>query len=99
MVISYTNEDKYALNDWLATTYLPDRVTIITYRLKFKGYFPINKLRNLGIQHIQTTHYMVLDIDLMVSSMFQIQIFTIYYLLIRKFIFRVNESSTKCNKR
>ena len=69
LVISYTNEEAMELNDWLATTYFPERVTIITYRLRSKARFPINTLRNLGIKHIRTTHYMVLDIDLMVSSM------------------------------
>ena len=69
LVIPYSISEDSKLHDWLATTYFPERVTIITYRLRHKGVFPINTLRNLGIKHIRTTHYMVLDIDLMVSSM------------------------------
>ena len=65
------------MNNWLATTHFSDRITIITYRLRNNGFFPINKLRNLGIRHIRTTHYMVLDIDLMVSSMYYFLCFNV----------------------
>ena len=30
--------------------------------------FPINQLRNIGIQHVQTSHYAVIDMDLWLSS-------------------------------
>lgn len=31
-------------------------------------HFPINKLRNIAIQYVQTTHYVVLDMDIIISS-------------------------------
>ena len=47
---------------------LPDRVRLILYRTrpKHKRYlqFPVNKLRNLAIVNIVTTHFLVLDMDM-----------------------------------
>ena len=52
--------------DLLGSIYLPDRVTTIVY-MTDSFVFPINLLRNLGIRNIQTSHFMVLDMDLMLS--------------------------------
>lgn len=47
---------------------LPERVRLILYRTapKHKHYlqFPVNKLRNLAIVNIATTHFLVLDMDM-----------------------------------
>ena len=52
----------------LETTYLPSRLTILVYLIPpsspEQGQFPVNKLRNLGIRNIATTHFQVLDMDL-----------------------------------
>ena len=69
-VITYPIDESEAFHTWISTTHFPKRVTIISYSLRSGNYFPINKLRNLGIRHIRTTHFIVLDVDLMVSSMF-----------------------------
>ena len=47
---------------------LPDRVRLVLYLTppKHKHYlqFPVNKLRNLAIVNIVTTHFLVLDMDM-----------------------------------
>ena len=52
--------------DLLGAVNLPERVTTLVY-LTDSSEFPINRLRNLGIRNIQTSHFMVLDMDLMLS--------------------------------
>ena len=48
--------------------YLPPRLTLLLYLIgdtsPAKGQFPVNKLRNLGIRNIATTHFQILDMDL-----------------------------------
>ena len=48
--------------------YLPARLTLLLYLIgessPERGQFPVNKLRNLGIRNIATTHFQVLDMDL-----------------------------------
>ena len=52
---------------WIATHSIPDRIMLVlhivssSYRAKV---FPINKLRNLGITNVRTTHYVVMDMDM-----------------------------------
>ena len=43
---------------------LPDRVSIILYITtnKSKGFY-VNKLRNVAIKSIRTTHFLILDMD------------------------------------
>ena len=47
---------------------LPERVRIILYlatpELDPPGLYPVNKLRNIAIVNIQTTHFLVLDMDM-----------------------------------
>ena len=47
---------------------MPDKYRIILYIADRKydpsGVFPINKLRNIAIVNIQTTHFLVLDMDM-----------------------------------
>lgn len=58
------NNQKQALN-FIETTAIPTRCTILLYvAAGKKSGFPINLLRNLAIFNIQTTHFMMLDIDL-----------------------------------
>ena len=52
--------------------YLPSRLTILLYlvgpsRPEY-GHYPMNAMRNLGISNVQTSHYIVMDIDLHISS-------------------------------
>jgi singapore isolate B (sub-type 7) whole genome shotgun sequence assembly, scaffold_4 len=52
--------------DLLGFIYLPDRVTTLVYSVQ-SSEFPINLLRNLGIRNVETSHFIVLDMDLMLS--------------------------------
>ena len=65
-VISTTNDTLQETVNLLGTINLPERVTTLVYKLP-SSVFPINFLRNLGIRNIETSHFMVLDMDLMLS--------------------------------
>lgn len=47
---------------------LPDRVRIILYISRRsrdpKGVYPVNKLRNIAIVNVVTTHFLVMDMDM-----------------------------------
>ena len=52
--------------------YLPSRLTILLYlvgpsRPEY-GHYPMNAMRSFGISNVQTSHYIVMDIDLHVTS-------------------------------
>ena len=51
--------------------HFPDRMTLLLFLVDndhmFYSVFPINRLRNLAIRNIRTTHFLVLDMDLRVS--------------------------------
>ena len=47
---------------------LPDRIRIVVYTplasRDIPGVFPVNKLRNIAIVNVVTTHFLVLDMDM-----------------------------------
>ena len=51
-----------------------DRIRIVTYVAEKDSFFysnyPINILRNLGIRHVRTSHFILLDMDMWMSSSF-----------------------------
>ena len=55
---------------YINTHYLPTRLTILMYLMstRYKGGFPVNMLRNMGIRNIETTHYQILDMDLLPTT-------------------------------
>ena len=63
------------------THFIPKRVAILFYLvsryLKSSTLFPINRLRNLAIQNIRTTHFLILDMDLRLSRIDDSRFFTI----------------------
>ena len=65
-VISVSNDTQQKTVDFLGSLRIPDRVITIVYTVE-SSIFPINFLRNLGIRNIETSHFMVLDMDLMLS--------------------------------
>ena len=74
MVVYMKSDDQYLITDKLNKYHYPDRLTLILYLVDkqhphSKG-FPINYLRNLAIRNIRTTHFIILDMDLRVSSMY-----------------------------
>ena len=63
-IFASRKNQRQALN-FIETTAIPTRCTILLYVTPNKNSgFPINLLRNLAIFNIQTTHFMMLDIDL-----------------------------------
>lgn len=55
---------------YINSHYLPSRLTVILYLIPIgeKVAFPVNMLRNLAIRNIETTHYQILDMDLMPTT-------------------------------
>lgn len=51
---------------------LPPRLSLLLYLVlpghPFFSEFPVNYLRNLAIRNIRTTHFLVLDVDLRMTS-------------------------------
>lgn len=66
IVISVPKNKQQETVRMLGSIHLPERVTTLVYALS-SSLFPINFLRNLGIRNIKTSHFMVLDMDLMLS--------------------------------
>lgn len=59
--------EEQAVLEWIATHSIPDRITLVLHivlKSKRANVFPINKLRNLGITNVRTTHYVVMDMDM-----------------------------------
>lgn len=53
----------------LKTYSLPSRIRIVIMAKKpTSHYFPINRLRNLAISFVTTSHYLVLDMDMFPTS-------------------------------
>ena len=54
------------------TTLCQPRITLLVYLSSATAFFhsnyPINILRNLGIRHCRTTHFLLLDTDMLVSK-------------------------------
>ena len=61
---------------YISSHYIPKRVTILFYLVsryqKSSSVFPINRLRNLAIRNIRTTHFLILDMDLRLSRISKI---------------------------
>ena len=68
IVIKGDVEEEESFLSFLQSHYFPPRLTIMLYLVQpfHPQYqrFPMNFLRSLGISNVETTHYLVLDIDL-----------------------------------
>lgn len=66
-----SSEEKQVLT-FILKHFYPDRLTLLLYIITPEhphySTFPINYLRNLAIVNIRTTHFIVLDLDLRVTS-------------------------------
>ena len=64
------NEQVYL--KYVKNHYLPNRLTLLLYLVqkehKYYRHFPMNYLRSLGISNVRTSHYIVMDMDLHLSS-------------------------------
>lgn len=63
--IQVKNNEKDAVVEKVKSLQLPSRVTIVLMITKDNcNKFYVNKLRNIAITSIRTTHFLVLDMDL-----------------------------------
>ena len=76
LVIYATSSQEIHLVRYISSHYIPKRVTILFYLVsryqKSSSIFPINRLRNLAIRNIRTTHFLILDMDLRLSRISKI---------------------------
>lgn len=67
LVLYGTDDEEAKIIDYLDKREYSERLSLIVYLVKNgteeSKTFPINALRNLGIQNSRTTHYMVTDFD------------------------------------
>lgn len=71
IVVAYISTTEHlAFRRFIATHFLPDRLTLIEkiFLPRKNPEFPVNSLRNLGISHCVTSHYIVLDMDVWLSE-------------------------------
>lgn len=52
----------------MQTIDVPKRLNIIAYFSDSAEPYPINKLRNIAIDHVQTTHFWLADMDMWPAS-------------------------------
>lgn len=71
IVMDTANKEKVYL-EYIRNHYLPPRLTLLLYLVqknhKYYNHFPVNYLRSLGISNVNTSHYIVMDMDLHLSS-------------------------------
>lgn len=70
IVMDTANKEKVYL-EYIRNHYLPSRLTLLLYLVqknhKYYNHFPVNYLRSLGISNVNTSHYIVMDMDLHMS--------------------------------
>lgn len=59
---------RQSFENYLKSYDLPSRFTIITYYSQQEKPYPINKLRNIAISFVHTSHFWVADMDMWSSS-------------------------------
>ena len=103
LVIYATSTQEVHLVRYISTHFIPKRVTILFYLvsryLKSSTVFPINRLRNLAIRNIRTTHFLILDMDLRLSCichlLFSLSIVNTYkeVMSLPQFLYHSNRSA------
>lgn len=68
IVMCVTHEEASIVEEYIHTHDLPSRLILLLYIHPPSNTFPINKLRNLAIRNIETTHFLIQDSDLLISS-------------------------------
>ena len=58
-----SEEERDQLQSFLEKAAFPSRFVVVPH-LDTSGHYPINKLRNLAIEKVTTSHYLMTDIDL-----------------------------------
>lgn len=92
IAVKVKNRDERKASNLVKSLNLPDRVRIILYIVSSRSSeatdFPVNKLRNIAIVNIVTTHFLVLDMD-----MWPARSFWIAFLSLSEFVSRAEEDS------
>lgn len=72
VIYCHLSEEQTVL-DFICHRHLPSRLTLLVYVVSDDStIFPINRLRNIGIQSVYTTHYIVMDMDMWpIQSLFE----------------------------
>lgn len=60
----------------IQTIDVPKRLNIIAYFSDSAEPYPINKLRNIAMDHVQTTHFWLADMDMWPARIIRIHTFT-----------------------
>ena len=72
IIVMDTANKEIVYLDYIRNHYLPSRLTLLLYLVqknhKYYNHFPVNYLRSLGISNVNTSHYIVMDMDLHLSS-------------------------------
>lgn len=72
IVVNGKRDEQKDIIKYLRSHYLPNRLTVLLYLVSRNHpqskVFPVNYLRNLAIRNVQTTHYMIMDMDLWPSG-------------------------------
>ena len=72
LVVMDTTDTERTYLTYIRNHYLPSRLTLLLYLVqqnhKYYDHFPVNYLRSLGISNVNTSHYIVMDMDLHLSS-------------------------------
>lgn len=65
------------MNQYLLQKKYPQRLHLVFHVVSSEEHFPINKLRNIGISHVSTSHYVVIDMDLWPSRNLYTELFRV----------------------
>ena len=64
-----SEEERSQLQSFLREARFPPRLIVIPY-LELSDHYPINKLRNIAIERVTTSRYLMTDIDLFPAGCF-----------------------------
>ena len=67
-VIIQSNEEENTLNEFIAQTSLPSRLTVCHFITSKPSEYPFNRLRNIALKHVTTSHFWVMDMDMWPSD-------------------------------
>ena len=63
-----SSEDEKLIDQYMQNSFFPQSIQIIPYFSKIPTEYPYNKLRNLALKEVTTSHFWVMDMDMWPSS-------------------------------
>ena len=64
VVIGVNKDEEMLLKGMITSSFFPSRVQVIPHIISGDN-FPINTLRNIAIKNVHTTHFLMVDIDIL----------------------------------